>query len=294
MYMQHKGWSVREFWHRARDMGFAGIEISHIIWEEDVEGIRPGELPILAVHAPAPKRRGPAGWDAMRDISSPDETKRRWAVAQVEHTIRWAARMDANLVCVHMGTVEGIAREVWALEQRYLAGQRGHPIYEHERERVRAHRATQAGIHLEAARRSLDTLISLAAKEGVRLGLESRRYFHEIPTLEELEVLLSPYDSTVVGFWYDVGHCQALANLTFIPHEAWWNRVTGRLVGVHVHDVVGLRDHLIPGMGEVPWKEVKPVLTTADVITFEVDWYFTEEEVQHGLAYVHRLLSPSS
>ncbi len=290
MYWQHKGWSLQAFWEIAQSLGCEGIEISHIVREEDVQDLRPDEVPIVAVHAPAPKRDGPAGWDAMRLISTPDESARQWAVAQVEHSIRWAARMGAPVVCVHLGVVEHVAREVWVLEQRYLAGQRGQPVYEAHRSRVEAIRRRWAAPYLEAARRSLDTLAACAAREGVRLGLESRRYFHEIPTLAELEYLLANSDPAVVGFWYDVGHCQVLSNLGMIPHDAWWHRVPDRLVGVHVHDVIGLRDHLVPGTGDVPWHQAATFMATATVITFEVDWYFTEEEVRRGVTFLRKHL----
>ncbi len=283
MYWQHKGWSLRTFWERAQALGFAGIEISHVVREADVADLRPGDIPILAVHAPAPRREGPSGWDAMRLISAPDEEARRWAVAQVEHSIRWAAAMGARAVCVHLGTVEGLRGDVWALEQRYLAGQKGTAIYEQRLHAVREKRATLAPPYLEAARRSLEALARCAAREGVRLGLESRRYFFEIPTLEEAERLLADHDPDIVGFWYDSGHCQVLANLGFIPHAAWLERLGHRLVGAHLHDTRHLRDHLIPGLGEIAWTQVRDALPATAVWTLEVDWYFEPEEVQAGL-----------
>ena len=53
-------------------------------------------------------------------------------------------------------------------------------------------------------------------------------------------------------------------------------------VGVHAHDVVGLRDHLAPGSGSLSFESLLARLPHTAVVTLEVDWYLTEPEVVAG------------
>ncbi len=280
MYLQNKRISLDGFVELAHRCGFSGIEVSHIITEAHLSGLSKQSRYVKSVHAPAPKRSHTGPRDAIRLISSTDEEERRWAVEQVKNSIRWAAGMGIPSICLHLGTVEGVAREEWVLEQRFLAGQRHTARYQHQLESVKQLRRERAPAYFNAARRSLEVLVMEAEKHGVRIGLESRRYPFEIPNLEEMHILLQEYDAATVGFWYDTGHCRVTANLGFDSEEAWLERVGDRIVGVHVHDVVGLRDHLLPGMGEIDFAAKAPHIPATAIITWEVDWYFAEEELQ--------------
>jgi len=148
-------------------------------------------------------------------------------------------------------------------------------------------RAEHAPRYIEAVRRSLDSLAVTAEKHGVRIGLESRRYPHEIPNLEEAAALLAEHDPTVVGFWYDMGHCRVTANLGFASESDWLTTLGDRILGVHMHDVVGLRDHLLPGMGEIDFIAKTPYIPPTATLTWEVDWYFTEEELRMYRKVIH-------
>ena len=63
-----------------------------------------------------------------------------------------------------------------------------------------------------------------------------------------LEFLLDLGYDEVVGYWHDVGHAQTLEHLSLCSHEEWLRRFAGQMVGVHLHDVVGVRDHLAAGL----------------------------------------------
>lgn len=291
MYMQHRAETLTRFWEIAQDLGCQAVEVSHSVWEMHLAGFRPGDLPILAVHAPAPRGPNPHSRDAMRLISSPEEEARRWAVDQVKRSIDWAADVGARAVCVHLGRVEGIQRHEWVLEQRYLAGQRHSRTYARLLADYMTMRRELAPPYLNAARRSLDDLAAHAARRGLHLGLESRRFGHEIPNLEEAETLLADHDPDLIGFWYDCGHCQVTANLGFAPHQAWLDRLANRIVGVHVHDVVGVRDHLIPGTGEIDFSRLAPYIPERAVVTLELDWYFEPEEMRAGRAHVRHAIT---
>ena len=113
-------------------------------------------------------------------------------------------------------------------------------------------------------------------------GSNSRVNHWQIPTFNELGVLLAASDPGTVGFWYDCGHVQVLHNLGFHRHQDWLTAYCERIVGVHCHDVIGLRDHLLPGLGEINFQDIARVLPKEAVITCELDWYYTPEEIMQG------------
>lgn len=286
MWMQHRFERLADFDRAALNLGFGGIEVSHIVTPAMVGDDDPAQLHIRSVHYPAPVQPSPFGRAADALLSAADESARGWAVEQGRRTVDFAVRAGAAAVCLHLGEVPVPGRYEWALRQRYLAGQRGAPVYARAQDELVALRQARAEAARTAALRSLEELAAYAAPRGVRLGIESRYHFHEIPSFEELGWLLDRTDPAVVGFWYDMGHVQTLHNLGLTQHAAWLEAYADRIVGVHFHDVVGLRDHLIPGLGELDFDAIARRLPADAALTCEFDWYYAPEEVQQGAAQV--------
>lgn len=286
MWMQHRFDRVADFTAAARALGFGGIEASHIVTPAMLGGDDPASMGIRSVHFPAPTAPSPFGAPAEALLSSTDDAQRRWAVAQGMASIDFAVAAGASAVCLHLGEVPATRRLEWALAQRFLGGQRDAPIYTAALAAVVADRAAVAGPALDAARRSLAELAAYARPRGVRLGVESRVQGWQIPTFTELGVLLDENDPAVVGFWYDGGHVQVLHNLGFHRHEDWLAAYAGRIVGVHLHDTAGLRDHLLPGLGELDFNRILAVLPPPAALTCEFDWYYTPQEIVAGAMHV--------
>jgi sugar phosphate isomerase/epimerase len=282
MWMQHRFERVADFAAAARDLGFGGIEASHIVTPAMLAHDHPAALAIRSVHFPAPAVPSPFGLPAETLLSATDDAPRRWAVAQGFASIDFAAAAGAGAVCLHLGEAPATRRLEWALAQRFLGGQRADPIYAAALAEVEADRKAVASPALDAARRSLAELADYARPRGVRLGVESRVQYWQIPTFAELGVLLDENDPAVVGFWYDCGHVQVLHNLGFHRHDDWLAAYAGRIVGVHLHDTAGLRDHLLPGLGELDFDRILAALPPAAVLTCEFDWYFTPQEITAG------------
>ncbi len=282
MWMQHRFHRVADFAAAARALGFGGIEASHIVTPAMLGDDDLAALSIRSVHFPAPAIPSPFGPPAETLLSSSDDVQRRWAVAQGYASIDFAAAAGAGAVCLHLGEVAATRRLEWALAQRFLGGQRHTAIYAEALAAVEADRAAVAGPALDAARRSLAELADYARPRGVRLGVESRLQYWQIPTFAELGLLLAENDPAVVGFWYDGGHVQVLHNLGFHHHEDWLLTYAGRIVGAHLHDTAGLRDHLLPGLGELDFDHILAVLPPSAALTCEIDWYFTPQEIVAG------------
>jgi sugar phosphate isomerase/epimerase len=139
---------------------------------------------------------------------------------------------------------------------------------------------------MRSVRRSLMELAEYAAQMGVRLGLENRFHYNEIPLPDELDDLLDLGGAEVLGYWHDVGHAQVLQHLGFGTHEEWLRRFAGpqgRVIGVHLHDVVGVTDHLAAGLGQVDWDMVARYLPAGALRTCEFQPFNSPQEVAAGL-----------
>jgi sugar phosphate isomerase/epimerase len=105
----------------------------------------------------------------------------------------------------------------------------------------------------------------------------------EIPSPDEMEVLLSLADSERLGMIYDVGHAQVLDILGFYPHEEWLQRLGPRIIGTHLHDVLGTTDHYAPGLGNFDFSMVAAYLPDHAFRTCEFQTFNTPEQVKAGL-----------
>jgi sugar phosphate isomerase/epimerase len=280
---------LADFFEAGRELGFARFELNHAINSAMLAGLSLNGA-ITCVHEPCPadisaaelKRRN---WL----ISAPDEEKRRQGVLAIRRSIDLAHELGAQVVIVHPGRVEIDPALQSALVDLYKADRSHQPEYTGAKERLVAARAAQAEAHMRPVRRSLIELAEHAAQRGIRLGLENRFHYQEIPLPDELDDLLGLGFGEVVGYWHDIGHAQVLEHLGFHAHEEWLRRFAGpqgRVIGVHLHDVVGLTDHLAAGLGQVDWDMVARYLPASILRTCEFHPSNSPQEVASGLQWL--------
>jgi sugar phosphate isomerase/epimerase len=287
-------WGIGQFDHLAdfftagQQIGFQQFELNHKVNSAMLDGLDLTRYHIGSLHEPCPVDI-PAGTLDARNwlISAPDEECRRQGVRAVQRSIDLARELGARAVVVHAGKVDVDPQLEETLWRLFEAGQAQSSPYDEAKDRLIAARAAQAEANLEAVQRSLVELAEYAGRLGIRLGIENRYHYREIPLLGELARLLEAVGDERVGFWYDVGHAQTLERLGFCAHEAWLQRYAGRMVGVHLHDVIGLKDHQAPGSGEVDWKMVVNYLPNNAIIrACEFRHYLTSEQVVAGLQFL--------
>jgi sugar phosphate isomerase/epimerase len=279
---------LRAFMERAAELGYEAIEINHSMDAEQIGAILGhGVLPVTNVHAPAPLERHPRlGWNRDLDLASDDEQERGLAVHYTKRSVDCAAQSGARAVVVHLGAtgrrpINGDRR----LRQLYPGGEhvdndpaRELAIVEALRERSRI-----APPALERARRSLEELVAYAEPRGVALGLECRLGYHEIPLPEEAAELLAPYPPSVAGYWHDVGHAEVLHRLGLVERSTWFDLLGDRLIGVHISDVAGIRDHRAPGNGDIDYGWLAARLPEEAARTLEIDEHEPDEAVRAAL-----------
>ena len=143
-----------------------------------------------------------------------------------------------------------------------------------------------AAPHLEAVKKSMLELLEAATRSGVRLGLENRYHYYEFPLPDEMEILLDLAGPEDLGMIYDVGHAEVLDRMGFIPNLNWLERFSQRIIGAHLHDVIALTDHQIPGMGEINFKTIAPYLPDQAFRTCEFHTKYSSAEVLAGMNFL--------
>ena len=127
-------------------------------------------------------------------------------------------------------------------------------------------------------------LLDYAARLNIRLGIENRFHYFDIPTFDEMGELLDLAGPDRLGLVYDIGHAQVQDRLGFCPHQSWLDNFARRIIGVHIHDVKGILDHLAPGLGDVDFRKIGPLLSPQDSFrTVEILSANTPEQIKTGL-----------
>jgi len=279
---------LTDFFTASQQIEIQQFELNHKVNSAMLAGLDLTRYCISSVHEPCPADISAGTLDDRNWlISAPDEECRRQGVRAVQRSIDLARELGARAVVVHAGKVDIDPQLEKTLWHFFEAGRAQTPSYNEARDRLMTARAAQAEANLEAVQRSLVELAGYAGRLGIRLGIENRYHYLEIPLLDELGRLLEAVGDERVGFWYDVGHAHTLERLGFLGHETWLQRYASRMIGVHLHDVIGLTDHQAPGSGEVDWGMVVNYLPNDVIIrACEFRHYVTAEQVVAGLQFL--------
>jgi HAD superfamily hydrolase (TIGR01549 family) len=276
-----------DFMEAARRIGFSQIELNHQVDSAMLDGVNLDRYQFSSVHEPCPADI-PVGMLKKRDwlISAIDEECRHEGVKSVQRSIDLAHRLGAATVVVHAGAVD-LDR---SLENRmrvlFESGQPTSKEYREVKDLLVTRRKELASPRLEAVKKSLVELLDYAGQYKVRLGLENRYYYLEFPNPDELKGLLDLAGPDRLGFIYDVGHAQALSRLGFFPLDEWLKRFAPRIIGTHLHDVSGIRDHLAAGLGDVDFDLIAGFLPDKAFRTCEFLGSNTPEQVRNGLKFL--------
>jgi sugar phosphate isomerase/epimerase len=273
-----------QFFPAAARMGFAAVELNHQVSQSLLETISLNGTLIRSIHEPCPALI-PAGELRKEDIliSSPDEERRREGVNAIRRSIDLAGELGNCAVIVHAGQIQperSYEKQLFALFEQ---GQVNTPEYDERKDHFTRRRAALGGPYLEAVMKSLRELLAHAARKRVHLGIENRYHYFDIPIPDEMAQILEMADPDRLGFIYDVGHAQTLDRLGFFPHASWLTRFTDRIIGAHLHDVVGIDDHRAPGLGEMDFCMVAKYLPPNAFRTLEVLSSNTPDQISKSL-----------
>ena len=188
-------------------------------------------------------------------------------------TIDLAAEVGAKVVVLHAGYAEMNPEMEKDLRSLWNKGIMESPQFTELKCKLIEVRQFLACPHVDAAKESLLNIAAYARPKGVKLALENRVNYHEIPNLDEMMDILCEFQPEVMGYWHDVGHAQIQSRTGFTPHEDWFVALADRLVGVHLHDVRGLQDHCALGIGDLDWSLIAANLPADTIRVCEIgEW----------------------
>ena len=270
------------------ELGFDSIELGHGIRLSLMPGIQKmfdaGEVRFTSLHnfCPLPVEVMVASPDCYQlSAVSPEERER--AVKQTFQTIDFAERLGALCVVLHLGKVR--MRPITdRLIQLTKAGQHLSRGYVRAKLKAVETRERRAPPYLQRVKNCLRRIIEHAASKNVRIALESRRGYEEIPSERELPSLLEEVNSGQVGYWHDFGHSQIKENLGFIDHAEWLGTVGSRALGCHVQDCVWpAKDHEAPFTGGIDFDKLVPLLPTNCLFVWEMSPNKTADAIRQSV-----------
>ena len=270
------------------DLGFKRVELGHGIRISLMPGVQKmfdeGRVQFSSLHnfCPLPVEVLGASPDCYQ-FSSPHQSERERAIKQTFQTIDFAERFEAPFVVLHLGEVRmgsptdaliALAKKGKLLSREYV------------REKINAvkKREAAAPAYLTRVKDCLKRIVEYAAPKNVKLGIEGRRGFEEIPSERELPTLLEEINAPHVGYWHDFGHIQIKANLEFLDHAEWLRQIGPRAFGCHVQDCIWpAQDHQPPFAGDVGLTELVPLLPRDCAWVWEMSPRKTVEEIQRSV-----------
>lgn len=269
-------------------LGFDLIELGHGTRASLMPGIQKmfesGQVRFSSLHnfCPLPVEVTVASPNCYQfSAGSPEE--REHAIRQTLQTIDFAERLGAPFVVLHLGEIN-----MQPITDRLIAmiKARKHLSREYVRAKLSAVQTRErlAPAYLQLVKDCLRRIIDHAVSKNIRLGIESRRGYEEIPTERELPALLDEFNSPQLGYWHDFGHSQIKENLAFVDHAEWLRIIGPRTFGCHVQDCAWpAKDHETPFTGSVNFEKLVPLLPTNCLFVWEMSPAKTVPQIRRSV-----------
>ena len=278
------------------NLEITGIELSYRISEDLYQQIKDplkrSGIEVVSIHNyfPIPSARAESkGSGDLFLLSSPDNVERQNAIQYTAKTIEHAGDLGAAAVILHCGFVE-MNHEMQVLYQYFRSNQLGseeaqifirHKLKEWDSRKPK---------HMDSLLASLDRLVPIAEKQGVLLGLENRYHYHELPGPDDFGAIFTRFEGAPIGYWHDTGHAHANETLGLILRQSLLQSYSDQLIGIHLHDAIGLDDHLPPGAGEIDFQALKTYLKSDTIKVLELKPRIPVSEVKKGIQFVGEML----
>lgn len=299
--------NIEDFVADVHRWGFAGIELSSALSEEAFDEIlKVKGLKVSSIHSPcSPTSLSEKASPDNPPLSSLDKEVRQKAVSYAQSTIEFASQIGVRVIVLHCGFVpldlkidfEEKSHQLSAvnlsflkedLYRLYCEGQFRTKKYIEIKERLEKERQLSVKPYFEATKMSLDKLANFALKYDIKLGIETRDSFHEIPQIEEMANLLKEFEGSSIGYWHDLGHAEKNSRLGFTSHREWFLQFKDKMIGVHIHDIRRLQDHYLPGLGDIDWDLIGENLPEEIVKVCEIGEWNNKEKIKEVIPFLRK------
>ncbi len=280
-----------------KEVGFDAIELGYkftpVQLDEILSLVKDMDMKVASVHnfCPMPVETwlNRFATDAYR-LSSLNEKERRKAIDYTKMSIDTACKFSCGVVVVHAGTVELSQSLVKAPLNLYNQGKFGSKEYIRAKEKILAVRAAKKGPFLESLAKSFEEVLSYARSSGVKLGLETRYYLNEIPNLEETGYFLNLFQDKGLFYWHDMGHAEVGERLGVAAHLDYLKKFSDRLIGLHLHGIKGIDDHLAPFSGDFDFSKILPYLRKDLINVIEAHPPSTPQQLKEALQKLQQII----
>ncbi|MGN7454409.1 sugar phosphate isomerase/epimerase family protein [Paenibacillus pasadenensis] len=279
-----------------RGLGFRRVELNYNVTDDLLRTIEPmierGDIAVSSVHNTFPHLDDPDyGTDSVL-LGFEDGPRRDRSIELLVRSAEHAHRYGASAVVVHPGEVpieEELDRELKTLWRQHGPDS---ATYQSRWSELLERREAAAPAYLARIGDSLEAACEQIARRGyrVRLGLETRSRCYQIPTLREARLLCDRLAGAPVGLWYDIGHGMMMGRMGLYDPVGEALAMKNDIVGVHIHETVGLADHWCPYVhsGDPDGFDVfLPLIAAAPVRVYELKAACAPDEIERS----HRLIA---
>ncbi len=285
------------------ELGFEYVELSHGVRITLVPGIlravEEGVVKVSSTHNFCPLPTGVV--QAAPNLFEPSAREFREHDQWLRHTKRsidFAAQVKSGVLVCHLGSVSFFwfnpARDL----RVYL---RDHPdagrtpddkTYQALLVKSLAKLRKRMGPFWEQTKASLNEIFDYASQKGVKLGLENREKFEELPLDADYVDFIASFPATApIGYWHDTGHADIKESMGLLTHREHLTKMAPRLIGFHLHDVSAAgNDHQPVGSGHIDFKMVSEFWRPEHRLTLEFGPRLTVDDVRVSKQRVDALL----
>jgi len=286
-----------ELIQQIKKLGFEEVELNFNLTSSIVNDIlhlvKKSQIKITSVHNFCPIPEGIERKRILPDcysLASLDERERQRAIHYTKVSIDTACQLKAKAVVLHCGRIE-FSDPTLKLIELYRLGLKESKYYKKILTKMLRQREKYSKPFFENTLRSLDILNKYAQERNILLGIENRFCFFEIPSFEEIGVILNNFLDANIFYWHDTGHAQIHEKLGLAKHKDFLSRYSKYMCGIHLHDVMGISDHKAPLEGEIDFSMFSPYIKKDTLKVMEIHAPSDKEGIIRAKTYLESIFN---
>lgn len=287
------------------DLGFEKVELSHGVKISLVPGIIKAfeekivRFSTLHNFCPLPAGVTTAAPNLYQPTSKYANERTSW-LKNTQRTLDFAAKVEAPIVVLHCGSLTWIFRNPAGKLAKTITAAKllpeltNNPSFQRLKEKTLAELRIKKAVFWENLIASLHAIAPYAKERGIKLALENREDYCELPLDCEFDDLFERTGyPEVFGYWHDTGHAELKQRACLTSQKELLQANSARHLGWHLHDVSAEgRDHQCPGTGSVDWSAIRPYARPKDqALVLELSPRLKTEQVLEAKGFIERWLA---